>query len=313
MLRIGLDAMGGDYAPKAAVEGAILALAEIDSESRIVLFGDKAQILEVLAAEGCSEDNFDIVPTSEVIEMGDSPATAFVKKPDSSIVVGFGALMRGKIDGFASAGSTGAMMAGCVYVVKSIEGVMRPTISSLAPTTNGGTVVILDVGLNVDAKPEVLSQYGLLGSVYAQSVLGIESPRVALLSIGEEREKGNAQVKATHELLAERKDINFVGNLESKYIFNGEHADVVVCDGFVGNTMLKLAESFYVYAKSVGIKQDFTDRLNYEVVGGTPVLGINAPVIIGHGCSSALAIKNMILQTETTIKADIVNKLKAAL
>lgn len=313
MLRIGLDAMGGDFAPLAAVKGAIMALKEIGADSKIVLFGDKQQIEDILVQEGCPVDNFVIVPTTEVIEMSDSPATAFVKKPNSSIVVGFGALLQGKIDGFASAGSTGAMMAGSVYAVKVIDGVMRPTISSIAPTVEGGQMLLLDVGLNVDVKPEVLSQYALIGSIYAQSVLGIDNPRVALLSIGEESEKGNAQVKATHELLAARDDINFVGNMESKYVFTNKYADILVCDGFVGNTILKMAESFYATAEQRGIKDSFISRMNYEVVGGTPVLGVNAPVIIGHGCSSPEAMKNMILQTEKTIKADLVTKLKRAL
>ena len=203
------------------------------------------------------------------------------------------------------------MMVGSMYAVKPIEGVIRPTISSLIPTILGRSGLILDVGLNIDCKPEVLYQYGILGSIYAQSVLGIENPRVALLNIGEEREKGNAQAKATHELMANNNgDFNFVGNIEGTQLFTGKVADVIVCDGFMGNVVLKQAESMYHILKKMGIENAFLDGMNYESVGGTPVLGINAPVVIGHGCSTPLAIKNMILQTERQVKADLASKLK---
>ena len=304
--------MGGDFAPEAAVQGAVLALEAIGPDSRIVLFGDEAKIKAVLEAEGCSAERFDIVATTEVIEMGDHPAKAFQAKADSSITVGFGYLAKGAIDGFASAGSTGAMMVGSMYAVKPIEGVIRPTISSIVPTIAGRPALLLDVGLNVDCKPEVLAQYGLIGSIYAEAVLGIGKPRVALLNIGEEETKGNAQTKATYELLKEDGRINFVGNVEGSYIFTGQVADVIVCDGFVGNTVLKMAEGLYRINKKLGGGNAFWDAMNYENVGGTPVLGVNAPVIIGHGISSARAIKSMILSTEQCIKADLTVKLQHA-
>ncbi len=314
MFKIGIDAMGGDFAPEAAVLGAIDAAKAVGSDSRIVLFGDKNAIEAILEREKCPASTFDIVPTTEIITMSDHPAQAFAKKSDSSIAVGFGYLAKGLIDGFASAGSTGAMMVGSMYAVKPIEGVIRPTISSLIPTATGRPSLLLDVGLNVDCKPEVLYQYGIIGSIYAQSVLGIENPRVALLNIGEEREKGNAQAKATHELMANNGgQFNFVGNVEGTHLFSNQVADVIVCDGFVGNILLKQAESIYHITRKMGIQNPFLDQMNYEAVGGTPVLGINAPVIIGHGCSSPLAIKNMILQTEKTVKADLANKLKQIL
>ena len=228
--------MGGDYAPEAAVKGAVMALDAIGSDSRIVLFGDEEKIKSVLASEGCPAERFGIVATTEVIEMGDHPAKAFQSKADSSITVGFGYLAKGAVDGFASAGSTGAMMVGSMYAVKPIEGVVRPTISSIVPTIAGRPALLLDVGLNVDCKPEVLAQYGLIGSIYAEAVLGIERPRVAVLNIGEEETKGNAQTKATYELLKAESRINFVGNVEGSYLFSGKVADVIVCDGFVGNT-----------------------------------------------------------------------------
>ena len=304
--------MGGDFAPEAAVQGAVLALEAIGPDSRIVLFGDEAKIKAVLEAEGCSAERFDIVATTEVIEMGDHPAKAFQAKADSSITVGFGYLAKGAIDGFASAGSTGAMMVGSMYAVKPIEGVTRPAISSIVPTIAGRPALLLDVGLNVDCKPEVLAQYGLIGSIYAEAVLGIGKPRVAVLNIGEEETKGNAQTKATYELLKEDGRINFVGNVEGSYIFTGQVADVIVCDGFVGNTVLKMAEGLYRINKKLGGGNAFWDAMNYENVGGTPVLGVNAPVIIGHGISSARAIKSMILSTEQCIKADLTVKLQHA-
>ena len=304
--------MGGDFAPEAAVQGAVLALEAIGPDSRIVLFGDEAKIKAVLEAEGCSAERFDIVATTEVIEMGDHPAKAFQAKADSSITVGFGYLAKGAIDGFASAGSTGAMMVGSMYAVKPIKGVIRPAISSIVPTIAGRPALLLDVGLNVDCKPEVLAQYGLIGSIYAEAVLGIGKPRVAVLNIGEEETKGNAQTKATYELLKEDGRINFVGNVEGSYIFTGQVADVIVCDGFVGNTVLKMAEGLYRINKKLGGGNAFWDAMNYENVGGTPVLGVNAPVIIGHGISSARAIKSMILSTEQCIKADLTVKLQHA-
>lgn len=312
MLKIGVDAMGGDFAPEAAVKGAVMALEAVGAGSRIVLFGDQAQIRSVLEAEGCSAERFDIVPTSEVIEMGDHPAKAFQAKADSSITVGFGHLAKGAIQGFASAGSTGAMMVGSMYAVKPIDGVIRPTISSIVPTIGGRPALLMDVGLNVDCKPEVLVQYGLIGSIYAEAVLGIANPRVALLNIGEEETKGNAQTKAAYELMKADPKFNFAGNVEGSHIFSGKVADVIICDGFVGNTVLKMAEGLYRINRAMGCDNKFWEAMNYENVGGTPVLGVNATVIIGHGCSSPKAIRSMILSTEQCIKADLTAKLQRA-
>ena len=313
MLKIGVDAMGGDFAPEAAVKGAVMALGAVDAESRIVLFGDRERIEAVLAAEGCPAERFDIVHTTEVIEMGDHPAKAFQAKADSSITVGFGHLAKGAVHGFASAGSTGAMMVGSMYAVKPIEGVIRPTISSAVPTVSGRPALLLDVGLNVDCRPEVLAQYGLIGAIYSEAVLGVERPRVALLNIGEEEAKGNAQTKAAHELMKADCRYDFVGNIEGSHLFSGKVADVIVCDGFVGNTALKMAEGFFRINRALGCADNpFWAAMNYENVGGTPVLGVNAPVVIGHGCSSPLAIKNMILTTERCVRADLSGKLRAA-
>ena len=335
MLKIGIDAMGGDFAPEVAVEGAVMALKKIGKDSRIVLFGDEARIRALLKKHKCAAENFDIVGTTEVIEMGDHPAKAFIAKKDSSMTVGFRHLAEGKIDGFASAGSTGAMMVGSMQVVKPIPGVIRPVISTLIPIVMNRRGLLLDVGINVDAKPEVLAQYGLLGSIYAEAVLGIENPRVALLNIGEEEGKGNAQAKAAYDLLKEQKNFNFVGNVESSYIFTGKTCDVVVSDGFVGNVVLKMAEALYrINTRLMPTKpwllnllrpvleplcpklyyyQNFWNAMNYESVGGTIVIGINAPVMIGHGGSSAKAICSLICTMERNIASRVCDKLREAL
>ena len=339
MIKIGIDAMGGDFAPEVAIEGAIMALKHIASDSRIVLFGDQQRITELLAKHGCPTSNFDIVPTTETIEMGDHPAKAFVAKKDSSITVGFRHLSEGKIDGFASAGSTGAMMVGSMQVIKPIEGVIRPVLATLIPTVSAEKgiqqAVLMDVGLNVDAKPEVLAQYGLLGSIYAKSALGMENPRVALLNIGEEEGKGNAQAKATYDLMKCDGRYNFVGNVEASYIFTGKIGDVVVADAFVGNSLLKMAEALYRINFKLGggkpriknflrpllgriipklyFQNDFWEAMNAESVGGLQVMGVNAPVMIGHGSSSSRAICSMILAMERDIKSNFPEKLREAL
>jgi len=311
-MKIGLDAMGGDYAPNAVVEGAFDALGQLPSGDRIVLIGDNRRIREKLALLDADASLFEIVPTSQVIEMSDHPAKAFSQKRDSSIAVGFGMLKSGLIDGFASAGNTGAMMVGASYTVNVIPGVYRPALAALIPNVNGKSSIILDVGINPDSKPDVLLQYGMLGSVYAKHVLGIKEPTVGLLNIGKEEAKGSSAVKAAHELLNETNEVNFRGNIEGHHLFTDEMTDVIVCDGFVGNVVLKMAEKFYVVARSKGIKDSFFDRLNFEVVGGTPVLGINENVVVGHGISNRMAIMNMLLQTRDVVHEDLAGKIREA-
>src|SRR5699024_9723270 len=211
--------MGGDYAPHVIVEGALMSLRYIDSESRLVLFGDEGRIRKLLEEHGAPSDAFDIVHTTEVIAMDDHPAKAYTQKADSSIRVGYRYLKEGRIDGFASAGATGAMLVGAMYSAETIRGVIRPAISTLIPTVDGGSFLLLDVGLNVDCKPDVLDQYGLIGSAYAETVLSRTNPRVALLNIGEESEKGNLATKAAYELMADNGCYNFVGNIEANEIF----------------------------------------------------------------------------------------------
>ncbi|MDR1169653.1 MAG: phosphate acyltransferase [Prevotellaceae bacterium] len=309
-MKIGLDVMGGDFAPRNEVLGAIEALQELQSGSEIILFGDETQIKDVCREKGFNAAEFNIVHTTEVIDMHDHPAKVFSQKPDSSMATGFKYLSSGLIDGFASPGNTGAMMAGVMYTVRTMEGILRPCISCFFPIIDGRWGLLLDVGLNADCKPENLYQYAILGSLYAKGALGEKNPRVALLNIGEEETKGNIVAKAAYELMKGTEDFNFAGNIEGNELMTGEKADVVVCDGFVGNVILKMAESFYRMATYQGIETDFFSKLNYEFHGGTPVLGVNAPVIIGHGSSSPKAIKNMILNTEKTVKAKMFDRVK---
>ncbi|MDR1129379.1 MAG: phosphate acyltransferase [Prevotellaceae bacterium] len=310
-MKIGLDVMGGDFAPKNEVLGAIEALPELQNGSEIILFGNETQIKDVCREKGFDVSRFQTVHTSEIIDMHDHPAKAFAQKPDSSMAMGFKYLSSGLIDGFASPGNTGAMMAGIMYTVKTIEGILRPCISCLFPIITGRWGLLLDVGLNADCKPENLYQYAILGSLYAKGALGDTNPRIALLNIGEEESKGNLVTKAAYELMKDSRDFNFVGNIEGNELMTGEKADVVVCDGFVGNVILKMAESFYRMARYQGIETEFFSKLDYEYHGGTPVLGVNAPVIIGHGSSSPKAIKNMILNTEKTVRAKMVDRVKS--
>lgn len=312
-MKIGLDVMGGDFAPDAVLEGAVDALGQLPAGDRIVLLGDGPVIREKLALLKSDPDRFDIVPTTEVIEMSDHPAKAFSQKRDSSIAVGYNMLKGGLIDGFASAGNTGAILVGASYTVNVIPGVFRPALAALIPNINGSSSVILDVGINPDSKPDVLLQYGLLGTVYAKHVLGIDNPSVGLLNIGAEDTKGSAAVKSAFELLRESSEISFRGNIEGHDLFTEEMTDVIVCDGFVGNVVLKMAEKFYVVLKSKGIRDAFFDRLNFEVYGGTPVLGINENVVVGHGISNRKAIMNMLLQTRDVVHADLARKIKEAL
>ncbi len=313
MIRIGIDAMGGDFAPKNVVLGAIAAIDRIKPKSRLILFGDRERITDECTQVGFDAAKFDIVHTTQVIEMCDHPAKAFQQKPDSSITVGFGALSKLKIDGFASAGNTGAMLVGAMYTVKAIPGIIRPAISSEYPLLSGKTGLLLDVGLNADCKPDVLYQYGLLGSIYAKYVMGIEQPRIALLNIGSEEEKGNLLTKEAYKLMTDSTEFHFVGNIEAHQLYSGKIADVVVTDGFVGNIVLKQAEAMYRLAKTQNIDNDFFNRFNYEIYGGTPILGVNAPIVIGHGASTPKAIENMILQTEHAIEVGLIDKFMEAL
>lgn len=310
-MKIAVDAMGGDFAPAAVVEGALLALPELSDDVTIVLVGQETAIRGVLDGRPLPEA-VEIVHTDDVIQMGEHPTKALSQKPNSSIGVGFKLLKEKLVDVFCGAGNTGAMHVGALFSVKSVEGVMRPAIAGFAPQVTGKYSVLLDIGANADCKPEMLDQFAELGSLYAQHTFGIERPRVALMNIGEEEGKGSLVTQAAHQLLKVNRKIAFVGNIEGKDFFL-DKADVIVCDGFTGNVILKMAESVYDLARARGIDDEFLNQMNYEAVGGSPILGLNGNVIIAHGVSSPLAIKNMILLAKRQVESEVYVKIKQAL
>lgn len=310
-MRIGVDILGGDFAPKATVLGSILASRELKDKAKLVLFGDRQVIEQICQEEKFDPSVFEIVHTTENIGMDEYPAKAFKEKPEASIVLGFKYLQAGKIDGFGSAGNTGAMLVGAMHIVKSVPGVIRPCIAAPIPKDSDNPTLVLDAGINPDSKPDVLYQYAILGSLYAELVYNIKNPRVALFNIGAEEEKGNLLTKATYQAMKGTKDFNFVGNVEGTDLFSND-VDVIVCDGFVGNSILKEAEAFYKLIRKRNIQDAFFDKFDFTNYGGTPVLGINAPAIIAHGISNEKAIKNMIHLTANVVSSKLTERIKLA-
>lgn len=308
---IGIDMMGGDFAPLEAVKG-VLAFLNSSTDTRLCLVGDEAQVKPLLEAQGVPVDRIQLVHAPEQIDMHEHPTRALKEKPASSISIGFGLLASGKIDAFLSAGNTGAMLVGTHFSIKPLEGVIRPTISTIIPKSKGGTGLLLDVGLNADCKPEQLNQFAIMGSVYAKLILGIEDPKVGLINVGEEEGKGNQLAQATYPLLKENKQIHFAGNIEGRDVFT-EKADVMICDGFTGNIILKMAESLYDIAQEQQIDNPYFNRFNFENYGGTPILGVAKPVIIGHGISGEKAFLNMIRLAEQMSAKDVMGQLGNAL
>jgi glycerol-3-phosphate acyltransferase PlsX len=304
-MKIGFDIMGGDFAPKEAIAGAVIAKKEFGESVTIVLIGDKDQAIQHLEKEGANLADFEIVHTTEIIGMSEHPTKAISQKKDSSISVGFGLLARKKIDAFVSAGNTGAMLVGAMFSVKPIEGVIRPCVTALVPKAKGGLGLILDVGANADCKPDVLYQFGILGSLLLQHVYKKQDPKVGLLSIGEEKEKGNLVTISAHQIMEDTNQFHFIGNVEGRDIIS-DKVDVVVCDGFTGNVVLKALESMYFVLRKRGITDDYLESFNYENFGGTPILGVNAPVIIGHGISNAKAFKNMLLSARDVVDSKLI-------
>jgi len=311
-MKIGIDMMGGDFAPLEAVKGVQIYLAEEKNPAELFLIGNQSQIEQLLAEHNITSHILKVVHADEVIDMHEHPTKALKEKQKSSIAIGFHLLASGKTDAFISAGNTGAMLVGALFSIKALEGVLRPTISTIIPKENGGTGLLLDVGLNADCKPEQLNQFAIMGSVYAQMMLGIENPRVGLLNVGEEEGKGNILAQATYPLLKDNKHINFVGNVEGRDILI-DKADVMVCEGFTGNIILKMAETLYEITSRKQIHHEYFGRFNFEIYGGTPVLGVAKPVIIGHGISHATAFKNMILEAQKMISKDVLAKMKEEL
>ena len=311
-MRIGLDVLGGDFAPKSALDGALMALKELPDSVRIVLIGEKEVIFTFLKEEKVDPAKFDIVDAPDMIEMDEQPTKALSNKPNSSISVGFRMLKHKEIQAFASAGSSGAMMVGSIYSVNTIQGIIRPSTPAYIPKENGGSTILIDVGTNPDSKPDVMYQFGLLGSIFAESVFHVKDPRVGLLNIGSEEKKGNLATQSAFQLMKDTKDYNFIGNVEGRELFK-DNVDVIVCDGFVGNIVLKQIEAMYRVFKKRNIKDDYLDRFNYENYGGTPILGINSTVVVGHGISNGTAIYKMIMQAREVYEAKLAQKIKHAL
>ena len=301
--------MGGDLAPLEPIRGLSTYLNDSSQSASISLFGDQNQIKALLKLHSIPSDRIRVIDAPQVIGMHEHPTKALREKQRSSIAVGFQMLANNEIDAFISAGNTGAMMVGALFSIKAIPGVQRPTISTIIPKENGKTGLLLDVGLNADCKPENLNQFAVLGSLYAQHILGISNPRSGLMNIGEEEGKGNLLAQAAYPLLKENQLLNFVGNIEGRDIFF-DKADVMVCDGFAGNIILKMAESIYEITQNKGIQHRYFDLFNFEIYGGTPVLGVAKPVIIGHGISHGTAFKNMLSLAEKMITTEFLASMR---
>jgi len=311
-MKIAVDAMGGDSAPDVVLEGVSLVIKEIDPTVKLVLLGDERMLKDKLPQYHIKPTDVIIHHADEVIQMGEHPTKAFSQKTNSTIAIGFSLLKKGEVNAFCSAGNTGAMMVGALFSVKSIEGVIRPAIAGFIPKENGGYGIILDVGANAECKPEVLQQFAQLGSLYAKYIYQIENPKVGLMNLGEEEQKGTIITQAAYQLLKNDSSIHFIGNIEGRDLFN-DKADVIVCDGYTGNVILKMAESVYDMLLRRECIDDFFEKFNYEKIGGTPILGVNGNVIIGHGSSNSRAIKSMIIQAIEMAKSDIYKKIKVNL
>ncbi len=316
-MKIALDAMGGDFAPAAVVEGAVLAAREIlGAKDEIILVGLEKEIQDELKKQNVEGLNLQVFPATEVVGMDEHPAKALKTKPNSSIAITVGLQIKKKADASISAGNTGAMMAASFLGLGALADVVRPAIASQFPTILSKPTLVLDVGANADCKPMQLLQFAIMGSLYMETVVGVHEPKVGLLNIGSESTKGNELSVATYELLKKSK-LNFFGNVEGYDILKGT-VDVVVCEGFVGNVVLKFGESFIHLIKSK-LEDDFWkdsrfDRLkkeiNYEEHGGAPLLGINGISMIAHGASTPTAIKNGIRTTLRMAEQDINSKIR---
>lgn len=328
-MRIFVDAMGGDNAPQAPVEGAIEALKQ-RSDLVVVLGGIKDQIEPLLANAGDVRSRIEICDCPEVISNHDAPVMAVRQKKQSPTVVGMLQVRNHECDGFVSAGSTGALLAGGMFRLGRIDGIERPALAPLLPTADKGYYLLIDSGANVDCKPEYLEQFGMMGDAYMRGVMKIEKPRVGLINIGDEAEKGNALVKATYPLM-EKAPYNFIGNVEARDIPTGK-ADVLVADGFAGNLVLKFMEGFAMSLLGLikrEIKSDFVSTIggalakpafkrvkmamDYTEVGGAPLLGVQGAVVKAHGSSNGHAMACAIAQAEKMLDGQVVEKIQALL
>ena len=319
-MKIAIDAMGGDYAPQAVLEGVKLVLPELPEDAEVILFGDEKQLRDGLAALGIADARIRVTATTQVIGCDEQPTLAIRKKKDSSMVRAVEAVANGEADCVLSAGSTGALLTGGTLIIKRLKGVKRPALATVLPTKDG-CVLLLDCGANTDCKSDYLVQFALMGSAYMKSVLGVENPRVGLLSNGAEEEKGNELTKQTHGLL-KTAPVNFAGNCEARDVLGGGF-DVVVCDGFDGNVVLKSTEGTAALMMSL-LKENLTSsflsklgallskkafkalkkKLDYTEYGGAPLLGVNGGVIKAHGSSNAKAFCSAILQAVRLVSSD---------
>ncbi len=308
-MRIGIDMMGGDFAPGATIRGSILARESLPADVEIVLIGDQEVLSRYAEEHKLDVSKLTLIHTTDTVGMEDHPLKAYKEKADASIFLGQRLMIDGSIDGFCSAGNTGAMLVGAMQIVNSIPGIIRPAIAAHIPNMDGEHAIVLDVGLNPDARPDVLYQYGAIGTIYSKLVNGIENPNVALLNIGREEDKGNMVSRSAYQLMKESSGYNFIGNFEANELFISKRADVIVTDGFVGNMLLKEAEAFYRVVSMKGVCNGYFEMFNFENFGGSPILGVNAPLIIGHGISSEKAIKNMLRLTSEVVGAGLVSRL----
>ena len=327
MITVAVDAMGGDFAPDEAIKGSYLAV-QSDSNLTIHLYGPQDIIQEKLRELGITSDRMVVCHAPEVVGMSESPSLSFKKKKSSSIRLGLEAVKSGDCDGFVSAGNTGAVMTSSTLVLKRIKGIERPALSSSIPNVNGRTL-LLDLGSNVDSKASHIQQFAVMGHFFSKLILGIDRPRVGLLNIGEEKEKGNALTQSAYALL-EESDIHFIGNVESPDIFN-DKADVVVCDGFVGNVVFKFGEGLVSFFMKM-IKREcrkswlsmlgailmkpafkrFMKQADYEEFGGAPLLGVAGVSVVAHGKSHQKAIMNAIFIAREAIKTNMVDQIQKA-
>jgi glycerol-3-phosphate acyltransferase PlsX len=322
-MRIALDAMGSDRAPTTEVEGAVGALRSLDGDFQLVLVGDRAVIeAELDRYADAPRDRIEIVHAPQRIEMGESPAQAIRRKPESSIVVGLNLHKQGEVDAFISAGSTGAVMAGSLVILRPLPGVDRPAVGAVLPTRRGH-VLLVDAGANVDTRPHHLLQFAHLGSIYARDLMGVAEPRIGLLNIGEEPEKGDERALEAHRLLAASGSLHFAGNVEGRDIID-HVCDVLVCDGFTGNVLLKFYESVAGFivgllrreAEQAGAVLDLSrifHALDYTEYGGAPLLGVNGVTIICHGGSPPRAVTNAIRVAVQAVDRNMVKHIQSRL
>ncbi len=327
MIKYGLDGMGGDNAPQSTCKGAVDALAKLDAQDVIYIFGNEDDLRNELSKYKYDEERLVIVPTTEVITNDDAPVKAIRRKKDSSMVVGLNKLNEGEIDVFVSAGSTGALMSGALLLIGRIRGIDRPALASIFPPMTGNKpALLLDSGANTDCKPNNYLEFGVMGSIYMSKVMGVENPEVALINIGSEETKGNTAAKEAYQLMKDAKNLNFIGNVESREIPDAP-ADVYVCDGFVGNVIIKYTEGLgmaflnllkdKLKSGGLGTKlaaatlkdklRSFKGMFDYSEYGGAPFLGVKGAVIKMHGSSDAVAVSNSIIKAGLYVKNGVVD------